>query len=289
MSLTAAEAYMSQWDAAMPQFARSHSREPSDPDMWVVLRRHDPHRPLDVGLRIIASYVRPEDVVIDVGGGAGRISLPLALRCREVINVDRAPAARVLFEETAQKAGITNVRFAEADWDTTQDIQGDVVLGIDMLGSNREIVPLLEKLALAARRRVIIQARSFRTELSPPQKELFRLLRGEEFQPMPGYEELLPVLLEMEIWPTVHMVPPHFLTDPSPDDSQAGLPETRKEVLESTLQRIRRMKPEAEARVRAFMEAHFDELYLQTPEGFKRRVPQCAYPLITWETHSTTS
>ena len=275
---------MAQWDAAMPQFARLYG-DLSDPNAGVLPRRHDPHRPLDVGLRTIASYVRPEDVVIDVGGGGGRVGLALALRCREVVNVDHAPAARALFEKTAQQAGIANVRFAEANWLETEGIEGDVVLAIDMLASTREIVPFVEKLAAAARRRVIIQARSFRNELSPGEKELYRLVEGEEFQPMSGYEELLPVLLEMEIWPTVHMVPPHFLTDPSPDDRKAPLPKTEEEVMERHLQRMRPSKPETEARARAFMEAHSDELYLQTPEGFKRRLPQCAYPLITWETH----
>ncbi len=38
-------------------------------------------------MEAITSYVQPEDTVIDVGGGAGRVSLPLALCCQEVINV----------------------------------------------------------------------------------------------------------------------------------------------------------------------------------------------------------
>ena len=38
----------------------------------------DPRRLLDPNLEIIASYIQPDDVIVDVGGGAGRISLPLA-------------------------------------------------------------------------------------------------------------------------------------------------------------------------------------------------------------------
>ncbi len=54
--------------------------------------RHDPHRELDPQLAMIASYVDAEDTVIDWGGGAGRISLPLALRCREVVNIESSPS-----------------------------------------------------------------------------------------------------------------------------------------------------------------------------------------------------
>ena len=285
MTMIAAEAYAAQCDAAMPHFTLLYGGDLSDPDRSLPpRRRHDPHRPLDLSLEIIASYVRRGDMVIDVGGGFGRVALPLALRCREVINVDRAPSARALFEETAKEGEITNARLVEADWLATEGIEGDVVLTIDMLGSIRDIVPFIEKLVAAARRRVIIQARSFRNELSPGQKELFRLVEGEEFQPMPGYEELLPVLLEMGIWPTVHMVPPHFLTDRSPDDGPGTLPQTFEEALESQLQGIRRIRPDAEALARGFVEAHFDDLYVSTPGGFTLRGPPQTYPLITWET-----
>ncbi len=40
---------------------------------------------------VIASYVRPDDVVVDVGGGAGRVCLPLALQCKEVLNIEPSP------------------------------------------------------------------------------------------------------------------------------------------------------------------------------------------------------
>lgn len=90
---TAADQYAARVDAILAQ--RTRLRGPQPPgDLFAGLPADhpmltsDPRRPLDPNLERIAAYIAPDDVVIDVGGGAGRISLPLALRCREVINVE---------------------------------------------------------------------------------------------------------------------------------------------------------------------------------------------------------
>ena len=57
-----------------------------------------PHRQLGANVETIASYVQPGDTVVDVGGGAGRVNLSLALRCRQVTNVDPSPGMKAEFE-----------------------------------------------------------------------------------------------------------------------------------------------------------------------------------------------
>src|SRR5438093_9241063 len=93
----AADQYAARVDAVLAQ--RTRLRGPQPPgDLFAglpadhPLLKTDPRRALDANLEIIASYITPEDVIVDVGGGAGRTSLPLALRCREVINVEPSPA-----------------------------------------------------------------------------------------------------------------------------------------------------------------------------------------------------
>jgi tRNA/tmRNA/rRNA uracil-C5-methylase (TrmA/RlmC/RlmD family) len=77
---------------------------------------YGPHRSLDANLEVIASYVQGEEVVIDVGGGAGPISLPLALRCREVGNVDASASMLAAFEALAAGASIQKARAVVERW-----------------------------------------------------------------------------------------------------------------------------------------------------------------------------
>src|SRR5688572_18924777 len=70
--------------------------------------RDNPHRELDPTVAAIAAMVRADEVFVDAGGGAGRISLPIALHCREVVNVDPSEGMREVFESVKAEAGIQN-------------------------------------------------------------------------------------------------------------------------------------------------------------------------------------
>src|SRR5215510_159898 len=124
--MTAAETYAARIDAVRAQRARLHGAPPPD-DPWAgpIARRFraDPHRLLDANLAVLASYTRPEDVLLDVGGGAGRVALPLALRCREVTVVDASPGMGTEFAAAAAGAGIQNAHFVHSDWLEAPDLQ----------------------------------------------------------------------------------------------------------------------------------------------------------------------
>ena len=91
--MTAAETYASQIDDYNAQRARVYG-DRLPPDSWaagVASFRQNPRRELTGILSKLATFVDPDDVITDVGGGAGYLSLPLALRCRQVINMDASP------------------------------------------------------------------------------------------------------------------------------------------------------------------------------------------------------
>ena len=280
--MTAAQTYAALIDAVHAQRSRIHGQQPAEDRFGGLVAqrfRADPHRSLDANLQVVASYVQPDDVFIDVGGGAGRVGLALALRCRQVINVDSSPGMLAEFEACAAQAGITNARTVLADWLAAADIAGDVSLASSVTYFVHDIGPFIEKMVAASRRRVLITLWSVP---SPNQSApLFRLVYGEEQAPAPGHQELLPVLWDMGILPDVRVLPDVPLI---PGAMRQGLPQTHQDAVHWALQG-QWLRPADQARARDLVEAHFHELFAQRPEGFRPLWYQAARQLlITWET-----
>jgi SAM-dependent methyltransferase len=239
----------------------------------------DPRRKLDNTLERIASYLRPEDTLLDVGGGAGRMALPMALRCRDVVVIDPSPAMGEVFRETASEAGITNARFVEGDWLTTDGIEGDVTLVAHVTYFVPTIASFIQKLDGATRRRVVIDVRS----VPPPNQvaTLFQMARGEELARVPGHEQLLPVLQELGIDAELIDIGPAML----PATAPAG--KTRDEAIGIELEGAVRggwLRESERDDLRQALKQRFDELFVETPDGYRRRVAlEARELLITWE------
>ena len=284
--MTAAETYAARVDAVLAQRTRLRGPQPTaDPYSTIrpdsPLLRVDPRGPAPPNLEIIASYVEPDDVIVDVGGGGGRFGLPLALRCREVINVDATTQRAAAFEENARRAGITNVRSIQADWLEADAPRGTLALLKHVVYLTREIVPFIQKLEAAATRRVLI------TVNSPTPLEwnrvLFERLHGEVEESAPGHVELMNVLWEMGVEPDLSMLPlPANVFDALPDRLAAierGLIYARIDQWANWP-----FTPELEERARHVFETEFDDLFVESADGYLPTWPTLGREvLITWE------
>lgn len=285
--MTAAEHYAARVDAVLAQRARLRGAEPSgdlfgDLEPEHPLLTADPRRPLDANLKALADLIEPPDAIVDIGGGAGRMSLPLALRCRSVTNVDPSASMGAAFLANAKTAGISNVDLVKSDWLAADAPQGTLALVNHVTYFTRDIVPFIEKLERAGSRRVIL------TVNAPPppswNRVLFQLVHGEAEEVVPGHAELMNVLWEMGRLPDLTMLVSQNVRLIVPLPSRAA-------AFAFAVQRVANEQwahwPVAaafEARTRATVEQHFDELYTQGADGFTPRwITIGREVLITWQ------
>lgn len=274
---SAVDRYATLLDAVEEQQLRMFGPRPAD--VWTgqsaAQFRFDPHRELDANLAALASYVMPGDVVVDVGGGAGRVSLPLALRCREVLTVEPSAGMAAEYEGSRQEAGITNARLLPVSLMAAEGVEGDVAVTCDVTYFVRDIAPFIERMQSVARRRVMILVWSE----PPPNRgaDLFRRVYGEPLAPMPGHRELLPALWDMGILPDVRVLP-------APTWWEGWRYPTREEAIESAIFG-RWSREDARDRARSIFDEQFEELFAPDGDGYRAiwRKPMREL-LITWET-----
>jgi len=279
--MTHAEAYAEHVSAYNAQIRHRYSAG-SNFDQWADRApyfRFDPLSGFSAGLQILASHLKPHDVLIDVGGGGGRVSLAMAPRCKEVLNVEPSPAMGAQFEEARADAAIDNARWIHLDWVDSQDIKGDLTFARNVTYFVPDIETFIDKMMRAASKRVIISIAS-----TPPPNQsarLAQLVYEEAYAPVPGHRELLPVLWDMGILPEI-LIPAKPPSEPSSD--QESLPKTRERAVESALQGVW-LNEDDRPRAQKVIEEHFSELFLQVRGGFKQLWNMPSRELIiTWET-----
>jgi hypothetical protein len=242
--------------------------------------KSDPRRALDPNLEVLASLIEPSDVIVDVGGGAGRVCLPLAFRCREVINVEPSGAMAGGFAANAARAGITNARVISGEWPNVDPPIGTVALVNHVTYLTRDIVSFVDRLEAAGPRRVII------TVNSPPppswHRELYQMLHGEAEEIVPGHVELANVLWEQGILPDIRVLadlPTGVIPIPTWEAAidgavaRFGGDQWTRWPLGSALER----------RLRDILETRFDELFATGGSSFVPRwIPLGRELLITW-------
>lgn len=285
--MLAAESYAARVDAVLTQRMRLRGPEPTGdafaglPADHPVLRS-DPKRPLEPNLAIIASYVEADDVLIDVGGGGGRYSLPLALHCREVINVDPSPSMLAAFEANARQAGISNIRCIQASWPLDAPPHGSLALVVHVTYLTRDIVPFVRELERVASRRVVMVVGN----PPPPARnpETHGYVFGELSEAVPGHVELINVLHEMGIEPDVQMLP-------DPSSPPTPIMATREAAISAALAQLHinqwahwPLPPDVVEHARKTVESRFADLFTPVDGGFRSRWTEPKHDvLITWE------
>jgi SAM-dependent methyltransferase len=168
--------------------------------------RADPRRTTDAVVNFLLQFAGPDRTVLDVGGGAGRYGLPLALRSKHVTVVEPSPSMTDALNAACREAGIDNVSAIGARWEDAEVEPADMVLCANVVYGIADIEPFVRKLNEKARDTVAIVAHMDApvSMMSP----LWEAVYGEQRIDMPAMPKLLPALWEMGIFPNLNMLEP---------------------------------------------------------------------------------
>ncbi len=157
----------------------------------------DPRRTDEPALEMLRAMALPGETWLDIGAGAGRYALPLALRVRKVIAVEPSPGMRRAMRAGIDEHGLANVLVIAGSWPESlaaleplpaADVSLIAHVGYDI----EEIGPFLDAMEAAAGERCV----AVLTDRSPASvaDPFWPLVHGEERVALPALPDLLELL-----------------------------------------------------------------------------------------------
>jgi len=117
--------------------------------------------PEDPVITLMRPWLEPSDTVVDVGCGAGRLTVPLAGICESVIGLDPSPSMLKDLALQVRDRSISNVRIDESTWESWPEEPADIVLISHLLYSVHPIEEFLQKAHRVADRRIVVMLSTF--------------------------------------------------------------------------------------------------------------------------------
>jgi len=184
------------------EHAQSDAMRPAPPpvDHWRPYARQfsaDPRRSDDSLLDRLLEEIAPDQNVIDVGAGGGRLALPIALHCKHVTAVEPSPAMGEVLASGAEDHQIDNISLVQSGWEEARVDPADHTLCVHVLYTIQDIGGFVKKLEGHARVQVMVVMYG-----AAPQSQnypLWERVHGTPRLPLPSVPEFREVLRELGI------------------------------------------------------------------------------------------
>jgi SAM-dependent methyltransferase len=158
---------------------------------------------------LLRGLARPDDVWLDIGAGAGRYALPLALTVREVIAIDPSKSMLGVLRDLMAEHDIGNIRIVEGRWPLDEDVAArlgtfpiaDVSL-IAHVGYDIEAIDPFVSAMEAATGRLCVAILMERTPASVAEP-FWPPVHGEARIPLPALPQFVELLRERGRQPSV--------------------------------------------------------------------------------------
>jgi ubiquinone/menaquinone biosynthesis C-methylase UbiE len=175
--------------------------------------RLDPRREGDEVLDALLALARPGERWLDIGAGAGRYALPLALLVGEVVAVEPSPGMREALADAMAEHGVGNIRIVGGRWplEETEAPRADVALMAHVGYDIEAIGPFLAAMERAAGRLCV--AVLSEGAMTTAATLFWQAVHGEPRVALPALPELMTLLVARGRLPEVRLrdrVPPTF-------------------------------------------------------------------------------
>ena len=197
-------------DLVVTEHAQSEKMRAAEPpqDHWRPYAqgfRADPRRTDDPLVNRLLEEVSSRHTVLDVGAGGGRLALPLALKCRQLVAVEPSASMAEVLRQQAADCSISNVSVVEEKWEDAEVELVDVVLCAHVLYVVADVEPFVRKMEAHAGERVLVVLYQ-----APPQSSVYPLwqrIHGEPRISLPSLPEFKEVLAQLNVDARIDMLP----------------------------------------------------------------------------------
>ncbi|MFH0769349.1 MAG: methyltransferase domain-containing protein [Chloroflexota bacterium] len=112
-----------------------------------------------VFLELLQKDLKPHETVLDIGGGTGRLAIPLAKVAREVTVVEPAKAMSDILLEKSHVEGLKNIRIIQKIWEEAEVVPHDIAICAHAMYGSTDFAGFVRKMEKSARRRCYLSLR----------------------------------------------------------------------------------------------------------------------------------